>query len=132
LAFLIVQREAAATWTGEGRSSIRAVRAWLRFAFDVPLALRRRDFDPWPRVESVVLAVRLRPQPLLAGREARAFEEFAVRGFMGGATVARNLRGATSPRRLAATLDALDIESGAGPASLSPAQWLALWEMLGC
>lgn len=129
-AFLIVQREAAASWTGTGRTALRAVLAWPRFSFEVPLALRRRDFDPWPRVESVLLAVRRRPLPLLTGREARNYEEFAARGFTGGATVARNLRGMVSGRRLRAALTSLDIEGDGGPASMSPGQWLSLWRKL--
>src|SRR5690606_17116491 len=41
-AHLVLQREAAAVWTGSGPATRASVLAGLRFTFDVPLALRRR------------------------------------------------------------------------------------------
>ena len=131
-AFLVVQREAAATWTGDGRTSLRAVQHSLRFSFDVPLALRRRDFDPWPRVESVLLAIRRRSQPLLSGSEARDFHQFVAHGFTGGNDAFHNLRRFAGSRRLRAAFSSLGVPPGASPSGLSPAAWLALWQCLQC
>ncbi len=129
-AFLVVQREAAATWTGHGRTSLRAAQLSIRFSFDVPLALRRRDFHPWPRVESVLLAIRRRPQPLLDGSEARDFQQFAALGFTGGNDAIHNLRRYAGSRRLRVALSSLGVPPGAGPSALSPGEWLALWQCL--
>ena len=129
--FLIVQREAAATWTGSSRSTVAATLAGLRFSFEVPLALRRRDFSPWPRVESVLLAVRRRPVPLLAPAESRQFASFVRHGFGGGRpTLERNLAGRTDARTLRSALNQAGIEPGAAPSSLGFGQWLLLWSEL--
>ena len=129
--FLVVQREVAAVWTGSGRSTVAATLAQLRFSFDVPLALRRRDFEPWPRVESVVLAIHKRATPLLPRAGERLFAEFVRRAFMGGRpTLERNLGSAYGGRRLRDVMGDAEIAPGAAPSSLSIGQWLRLWRAL--
>jgi 16S rRNA A1518/A1519 N6-dimethyltransferase RsmA/KsgA/DIM1 with predicted DNA glycosylase/AP lyase activity len=131
-AFLVVQREVAATWSGSARGTVAATLAQLQFSFDVPLALRRRDFDPWPRVESVLLAIRKRPAPLLAPSRCLGFAAFVQRGFLGGRpTLERNLRGVATDRSIRAALRSVGAATGAAASSLSIEQWLRLWKLLG-
>jgi 16S rRNA A1518/A1519 N6-dimethyltransferase RsmA/KsgA/DIM1 with predicted DNA glycosylase/AP lyase activity len=130
-AFLVVQREVAMTWALQGRGTLAATVAQLRFAFDVPLALRRRDFVPWPRVDSVVLAMHRRERPLLPDGEARRFAGFVARGYGGGRpTLSHNLRAVARERPLRAALDRAGIPPGAAPSGLGIEQWLALWRSL--
>jgi 23S rRNA (adenine-N6)-dimethyltransferase len=118
-AFLVVQREAALRWTGDGGECIEGVLAKVHFEFEIVLALRRQDFVPWPRVSSVVLAIRRRPRPVLGRNDAVAFARFVERGFgRGRGTVRQNL-GKAARRR--------DIDLDVPPRELSFEQWLRLF-----
>jgi 23S rRNA (adenine-N6)-dimethyltransferase len=94
---LVVQREAALRWSGDVRETAESVAAKVRFEFDIRLALRRRDFHPHPRVESVVLGMRRRPRPLLSPADERVFRAFVEHGFGRG----QRLRDGGSPGEIA-------------------------------
>ena len=126
--FLVLQHEAALQWTGDGGESVAGILAKLRFTFDITLALRRQDFVPWPRVNSVVLAIRRRPQPLLAGREAREFAALVERGFgRGRPSLRQNFGKAIQLARLMAAARELDFDFDSPPGELSFDQWLGLF-----
>jgi 23S rRNA (adenine-N6)-dimethyltransferase len=127
-AFLVLQREAALKWTCDAGGTVAGICAQVRFTFEVPLALRRRDFHPHPRVASVLLAIRRRPSPLLTGAEAGRFGRFVERGFGRGKGDLRRNLGSILPHH---TYHAVAAEFGfppaAVPSELSFAQWLGLW-----
>jgi 23S rRNA (adenine-N6)-dimethyltransferase len=91
-ALLVMQREAALRWSGAVRESAVSVIAKTRFDFTVAMAMRRRDFDPPPRVDCAVLKFVARPEPVLARGDIAAFQSFVLRGFgEGRRTLRRNL-----------------------------------------
>jgi 23S rRNA (adenine-N6)-dimethyltransferase len=127
-ALLIVQREAAEKFAGEPTETLFSVLHKPRFTFEIVGALRRGDFDPPPRVASVMLRVTPRRRPLLDAVERGRYAAFVRSTFgVGGDTVARALRGQftrTQVRRLARDLG---FTTGARPTQLSFGQWLELW-----
>lgn len=132
LAALVVQREAALHWSGLGRESVASVLAKVEFAIDVPLALRRTDFAPFPSVESVLLRFRRRDVPAVARAEQGAFRHFAWAGFAGGSrSVASNLRGFARTPLARRELERLGIAPDAAPGEVPFAAWLALFERFG-
>jgi 16S rRNA A1518/A1519 N6-dimethyltransferase RsmA/KsgA/DIM1 with predicted DNA glycosylase/AP lyase activity len=107
---------------------VAGIVAKLRFEFEIVLALRRQDFVPWPRVSSVVLAMRKRPTPLLVGRDAAAFARFVERGFgRGRVSLRQNLGKTISAAQLAMAARELDFDIDGPPRELSFEQWLGLF-----
>jgi len=130
-AYLVMQREAAMRWTGDGGECVAGLLAKLRFEFEIVLALRRQDFVPWPRVSSVVLGIRRRPRPRLTPAEARAFGRFLDRGFgRGRESLRQNIGRIGTSARFTAAARNLAIDVDAPPSAVSFEQWLALFEQL--
>ena len=126
-AYLIVQREAAERFAGgpyahENQTSLLLKPYW---QIEILNRLRKSDFDPPPRVESVLLWLSRRSRPLV---DNPGYEGFITRAFGTGRTTIRQcLRGfltARQTRRLA--LD-LRFDDSAPPSALSFDQWLGLY-----
>ena len=130
-AHLIVERDAALHWAGIGRESLVSVLTKVRFEMHIALALRRRDFEPWPACESVLLRLRLRPTPILSRHSAAAVERFVSLGFMAGRrTVGKNLERTYDQRRLHRVADIAGADLRVAPGELPFSGWLALFETL--
>jgi 23S rRNA (adenine-N6)-dimethyltransferase len=82
-AWLVLQEEAGRKWAGLGHETLASILLKVRFEVDVTLGLRRSDFVPRPSVDSVVVHLRRRRQPLFAGAEALRFRRFVERAFLG-------------------------------------------------
>jgi 23S rRNA (adenine-N6)-dimethyltransferase len=128
-AWLVLQREAAERWAGLAGETAVSVLAKVRCRFDVRLAVRRRDFRPFPSVDCVVLGMTFVARRALAAREEAEFTSFVRLGFGRGYGLARkNLapvvpygRFRTVSREHGFTLEAL-------PSELCFEQWLALFD----
>lgn len=127
-AFLVLQREAALKWTGDAGSTVSGICAQLRFTFDICLAIRRQDFRPYPRVASVLLAIRARPHPVLRRPEEAPFGAFVARGFgRYRGNRRRNLGPSMSGSAYLAAARELGFAQDAAPSELTFEQWLGLW-----
>ena len=125
---LVMGRDAAMRWGGFGEETLVSVLAKPWFAFEVALALRRRDFAPPPRTDCVLLTARLREEPLVMASEARGWNDFVQQGFLQGrASVRRNLAGVLGYEQFKRTARSLGIERDARPGVVSFEQWLGLW-----
>lgn len=130
-AFLVMQREAAMRWTGDGGECVAALSAKLRFEFEIVLALRRQEFVPWPRVSSVLLGVRRRPRPLLSPAASRPFERFIERAFgRGGGSLGQNLGRVARSKRVLTAVRELEVDLDGPPSAVTFGQWLALFQHL--
>lgn len=129
-AYLILQREAAERFAGtpfapESLPSL-LLKPW--WHVEIVRRLRRTDFDPPPRVDSVVLWLARRTRPLLHRTDDAGYRSFIEACFgQGGNTVQRCLRSTFTRKQIDRLSRDLRFDSSASPSSLSFYQWLGLY-----
>lgn len=125
-AYLVVQREAAERFAGGpyAPETLRSLLLKPRWHVEIAHRLRRTDFDPPPRVDSVLLWLAHRARPLVADAERAAYEAFVTWALGGGATV---LRRAFTAAQFARLVRDLRLDANAPPSALSFDQWLGLF-----
>ena len=129
-AFLVVQREAAERFAGapyapESLASL-LLKPW--WHVEIVRRLRRTDFDPPPRVESVVLWFARRTRPLIVQSERHDYERF-VRSSFGrrGRSVERCVGGEFTHRQIKRLSNDLRFDPAVPPSALTFDQWLGLF-----
>jgi 16S rRNA A1518/A1519 N6-dimethyltransferase RsmA/KsgA/DIM1 with predicted DNA glycosylase/AP lyase activity len=127
-AYLIMQKEAARKFSGIPRETLVSMLAKPLFEFQILSELRRTDFWPVPSVDSALLSLKRRTQPLITAQELAPFRSFVQYGF---GRWKPNLRLAFKSvftykqwKRLARDLD---FRLNALPTELSFEQWLGLY-----
>ena len=80
-AYLILQKEAAKKFSGSPRETLFSILAKPFFEFQILCQLRRTDFWPVPNVDSVLLLIKRRTQPLIETRDVALYREFVQYGF---------------------------------------------------
>jgi len=128
-ACLIVQKEAANKFSGFPRETLFSITTKPFFEFQILSHLKRTDFSPVPKVDSVLLSIKRRPNPLIEMREVSLYRDFVQYGF---GSWKPNLKLAFKKvftysqwKRLAHDLD---FSSAATPTELSFEQWLGLYQ----
>jgi 23S rRNA (adenine-N6)-dimethyltransferase len=128
-AYLVVQKEAAATYTGEPTGSLRAALLKPWFEPSILHHFRRADFAPAPQVDVVMLRLRKRGPPLVGPRDARLYRDFVTYCF---AAWSRNLRDTLEKlfgsRQGRSVADSAGIRPGDTPTTVRFEQWLAIFE----
>lgn len=133
-AYLVVQREAARRFLGTPDGTLVAALLAPRFALSIDYCFARRDFDPAPQVEAVLLRMRKRGPPLVEPQRRQEYRDFVCFAFTAWrptlfATLAPAF-GTGACRRIWLR-HALD--PALTPRGLAPAQWLGLFdELAGC
>ena len=126
--YLIIQKEAAEKFSGSPRQSLVSILAQPVFEFQILTQLRRTDFWPVPNVDSVLLSIRRRSNPLIGNQEIsgyRDFVEFGFRRWKPNLKLAfKNVFSYKKWKRLARDLD---FPLNATPTELSLEQWLGLY-----
>jgi 23S rRNA (adenine-N6)-dimethyltransferase len=79
--YLILQTEAAKKISGCPKETLVSILAKPCFEFRILCRLRRTDFRPVPKVDSVLLAIKRRPRPLLQKQDVTLFRDFVEYGF---------------------------------------------------
>ncbi|WP_327584729.1 ErmE/ErmH/ErmO/ErmR family 23S rRNA (adenine(2058)-N(6))-methyltransferase [Nonomuraea sp. NBC_00507] len=127
-ATLLTQREYARKRTGDyGRWSLVTVESWPWFDWRLGDTIGRESFRPVPAVDSAILLVRRRPEPLVQGR--RSYQELVELGFGGvGGSVRASLK--TRYPGVDAALKAAGVARDAVVGHVHPDQWITLWERL--
>lgn len=127
-ATLITQLEYARKRTGDyGRWSQATVLSWPWWSWHLAGRIARSSFRPMPSVDAGVLALRRRPQPLLAATAAVAWERAVLRGFGGvGGSLHASLRALYPRARLDAAFAAAGIGQQDVVAFVHPDQWVTL------
>ena len=82
-AWLVVQRESAEKFAGDGRSSLFSVLYGPWFAMRIVRDIPREAFSPVPAVAVVLLHIQRRVLPLVEDRNAVLYRRFAMYGFSG-------------------------------------------------
>jgi 23S rRNA (adenine-N6)-dimethyltransferase len=80
-AFLIMQKEAAEKFSGRPRETQFSILAKPMFEVQILRELRRTDFEPVPRVDSVLLQIKRRQPALLRREDALLYRRFVRYGF---------------------------------------------------
>ncbi|MFI6178500.1 ErmE/ErmH/ErmO/ErmR family 23S rRNA (adenine(2058)-N(6))-methyltransferase [Nonomuraea sp. NPDC051191] len=127
-ATLLTQREYARKRTGDyGRWSLVTVSSWPWFDWRLGDTIGRESFRPVPSVDSAILRVQRRPEPLVSDRAG--YLELVELGFGGvGGSVRASLR--TRHRGVDAALGEAGVARDAVVGHVHPDQWVAVWRRL--
>jgi 23S rRNA (adenine-N6)-dimethyltransferase len=120
-AYLAVQREAAARFTGTGGETLVALQLKPLFEPQVVYHFSRTDFDPRPGVDVVMLRLRKRGPPLLAPADLAPYRDFVAFGFTAWQPTVRRALGPL----LGPPPPGLDLD--VPPSALPFEDWLALF-----
>ena len=128
-AYLILQKEPARKFAGRPRETLFSLMAKPFVEFQIVAELKRTDFEPVPEVDSVLLRIERRREPLLKKEDAALYREFVRYGF---GRWKRHLRSAFKPvftykqwKRLSQDLY---FPLNATPTELTFEQWLGLFK----
>ncbi|MFI0424349.1 ErmE/ErmH/ErmO/ErmR family 23S rRNA (adenine(2058)-N(6))-methyltransferase [Spongiactinospora sp. 9N601] len=127
-ATLLTQLEYARKRTGDyGRWSLVTVESWPWFDWTLGDTVGRESFRPVPAVDSAILRIQRRAEPLV--RDRRSYQELVELGFggTGGSVRASLKRGHPS---VDAALEAAGIARDTVVGHVHPDQWITLWRCL--
>ena len=79
--WLVIQKEAAAKLVGQPRQTLTSLKLMPMFELSIEHQFRRSDFRPTPAVDSVLLRIGKRQQPLLAAADIARFHDFVTAVF---------------------------------------------------
>jgi 23S rRNA (adenine-N6)-dimethyltransferase len=129
-AHLVMQREAGLRFAGGpfGPETLVSLLLKPRWQVEIVRDLRRGDFDPPPRVRSVMVWLARRRRPLVEESELRAYQSFVTASFgRRGRTVGRCLRASLTRHQVTRLARALNFDPSLPPSALSFDQWLGLF-----
>jgi 16S rRNA A1518/A1519 N6-dimethyltransferase RsmA/KsgA/DIM1 with predicted DNA glycosylase/AP lyase activity len=130
-AYLVMQKEAARKFSGCPRETRFSLLEKPWFRIRIVRALRRTDFHPAPRVDSVLLQIEKRDPPLVHDEDAGLYKSFIRYGFRVWKSnlklVFQNVFSFQQWRRLSADLG---FPMRAVPTELTFEQWLGLFACL--
>ena len=131
-ATLVTQWEYARKRTGAyGRWSKVTVRSWPEWSWTLAGRIDRRRFRPVPRVDSGVLVLRARDEPLLPRETLGEYRRLVELGFGGvGGSLSASLRRAYPARKVAWALASARVAAGTPVGLVTPGQWVALTRVL--
>ncbi|MBB5778168.1 ErmE/ErmH/ErmO/ErmR family 23S rRNA (adenine(2058)-N(6))-methyltransferase [Nonomuraea jabiensis] len=127
-ATLLTQREYARKRSGDyGRWSLVTVESWPWFHWRLGDTIGRESFRPVPSVDSAILRLQRRPEPLVSDRGS--YQELVELGFGGvGGSVRASLK--TRYEGVDAALKAAGVARDTVVAHVHPDQWIILWGRL--
>lgn len=127
-ATLLTQREYARKRSGDyGRWSLVTVESWPWFSWRLGDTVGSESFRPVPSVDSAILRVERRPEPLVSGR--RSYQELVELGFGGvGGSVRASLKARYDG--VDAALQAAGVARDTVVGHVHPDQWVTLWGRL--
>lgn len=130
-AFLIVQREAAARFIGAPVGTLYAIELKPWFDLSIRRELQRTDFRPVPAVDSVLLHIERRDEPLVPDELRGAYSELITALFTAWKPSILEALKSIAPREIVPALHAeLGAELSRSPAQAPFALWLRLFERI--
>lgn len=129
-AHLVLQREAAHRFVGApyAPESLQSLLLKADWQVEVIRHLRRTDFEPPPRVDTVVIWLARRVRPLVHSLERTSYARFVRSCFgQGGNSIQRCLRSAFSRSEIRQLSTYLRFQVQAPPSELRFDQWLGLF-----
>ncbi|TDB96952.1 ErmE/ErmH/ErmO/ErmR family 23S rRNA (adenine(2058)-N(6))-methyltransferase [Nonomuraea longispora] len=127
-ATLLTQREYARKRAGDyGRWSLVTVESWPWFGWRLGDTVGRESFRPVPSVDSAILRIQRRTEPLVS--DGRSYQELVELGFGGvGGSVRASL--GTRYDGVDTALAAAGVAGDTVVSHVHPDQWITLWERL--
>ena len=130
-AHLIVQREAAARFTGGpfGKECLVSLLLKPWWSLEVLAEVPRTVFSPEPRVEAVLLRVKRRKQSLISRSDRERFEDFIAFAYSGpGPTLRDNLSAVLRRAQFNRLTKSFGLHVRATPGQVTFEQWCGLFE----
>lgn len=124
---LLVQREAAERFLGEPKTTLVSVLLYPWFKVSVVDRLRRSDFIPRPRVDSVLMRVQHRHRPLVPDSEASLFRDFVTYGFCAWAPDIRTAYSSVLQGRARLMLERSGFDLSLRPSEVPATTWMWLF-----
>jgi 23S rRNA (adenine-N6)-dimethyltransferase len=129
--YVIVQREAAERVSGVPRGTLFAVLLYPWFGAEIVHHFRRGDFRPVPKVESVLLRLHRRDQPLVQLSDAQYYRDFIAFAYTSSRPALQFTLRACLNRRLADHIIRSErLDPAAAPSTVPGTLWLLLFEHL--
>lgn len=127
-AYLILQKEAAKKFSGSPRESLFSILAKPFFEFQILSHLRRTDFWPMPKVDSVFLSIKRRTHPLIETQDIASYRTFVQYAFgKWKPTLKLAFKNVFTYQQWKHLSRNLDFPLNATPTELSVEQWLGLY-----
>ena len=128
-AYLIIQKEAAQKFSGVPNETRFSLLAKPIFEFHLLRELKRTDFEPVPRVDSVLLQIKKRPAPLVEKEDLSLYRDFISYGFgRWKHNLKLSFKSVFSYLQWKHVSKDLCFPRHATPSPLTFEQWLGLWE----
>lgn len=130
--YLIVQKEAAEKFIGipytdKETQAALLIKPW--FDSSIVHHFRRNDFIPAPSVDTVLLRILRREEPLVEGKNAQTYRDFIVYGFsQWKPTLREALKDIFTHKQLFRLAKDLGFKKSATPTELNFDQWLGLFK----
>ncbi len=126
--WLVVQREAAERFLPAKTSTMVAIQLYPWFDVSIEHEFRRADFSPRPRVDSVLMRIRQRPDPLLPMDDRERFHDLVAAVFNAWKPTAADALRALMPRQACDRLDSALVSSlQVRPGGVRPDVWLRMY-----
>ena len=123
-----MQKEAAKKFSGSPRETLFSILAKPFFEFQILYRLRRTDFWPMPKVDSVLLSIKRRARPRIETQDVASYRDFVQYGFGRWKPNLRlALRHVFAYKQWKRLARELDFPLNATPTELSFEQWLNLY-----
>jgi len=128
-AYLVVQKEAAEKFCGRPKETQFSILNKPWFEFRVVSRFRKTDFEPVPSVDTVLLKITKRPQPLVAEASRNDYSWFVQLGFQRWqANLGKNFKAVFTYNQWRRLSHDLKFKLKAQPTDLTFSQWLGIFK----
>ena len=127
-AYLIIQKEPARKFSGHPQETLFSVLAKPCFELTILRQLKRKDFDPVPAVDPVLLRIKRRPEALVRPADRGLYEDFVRSGFQAWKPTLRSAyKRVFTYKRWKIISSELGFPLDATPTMLAFKQWIGLF-----
>ncbi|MFH1946557.1 MAG: 23S ribosomal RNA methyltransferase Erm [Candidatus Magasanikbacteria bacterium] len=129
--FLIIQREAALKFSGQPYYKESQYSLLLKPIFELKIIakLRKSDFQPQPKVDTVLLQIKKRKKPLVEKNQIQLYKDFIVYAFnQWKPTLKKSLRNIFSGIQYNKLSYNLNFHKNSKPTDLKFEQWMGMFE----
>lgn len=128
--YLIFIKDVALRWAGIPRESQFSILHKPWFDFELFHTFSRKDFIPVPQIESVMLKMIKRIQPLIVDFHKQKYQQFVTDGFGGGRRLDQNLSKYFSKKHMKNLEKSHDLCFTKKPSDLDLEEWVNLFQSL--
>jgi 23S rRNA (adenine-N6)-dimethyltransferase len=126
---LVVQKQAAERFTGDPTTTMKSALLYPWFEFDVVEQLRRSDFVPRPRVDSVLMRIESRQKPLIIADLIDLYRDFVSFGFSAWKPDLRTAYAHVITGGVRLAIEEMGIDLDRRPSELAPGDWVKMFDV---